>query len=167
MDERDEARGSTDAAKSGSAAERLAELGIDVSSPFPSFGTYVMAVRSGSQVVTAGHVPIGPDGLVVGKLGAELTVEQGYEAARLAGVSLLATLLDELGDLARVRQFVTVLATVNAVPSFTEHTAVANGASDLFVAVFGDAGRHARLAVGVSSLPADMAIEVQAVVDVS
>ena len=150
----------------GGAEARVAALGIDLGSPFPSFGTYVMAVRSGSQIVTAGHVPIGPAGLVTGKLGGELSVDEGYEAARLAGVSLLATLRAELGDLGRVRQVVHVLATVNAVPSFTEHTAVANGASDLFVAVFGDAGRHARLAVGVSSLPADMAIEVQATVDV-
>ena len=146
-------------------AERAAELGLDLGSPFPSFGTYVMAVRSGSQLVTAGHVPIGPDGLVTGKLGAELSVEQGYAAARLAGISLLATVQAELGDLDQVARFVNVLATVNAVPAFTEHTAVADGASDLFVAVFGDAGRHARLAVGVSSLPADMAIEVQATID--
>jgi enamine deaminase RidA (YjgF/YER057c/UK114 family) len=146
-------------------AARVAELGIDLGSPFPSFGTYVMAVRSGSQLVTAGHVPIGPDGLVTGKLGGSLSVEDGRAAARLAAISLLATLLAELGDLREVRQFVSVLATVNAVPEFTEHTAVADGASDLFVEVFGDAGRHARLAVGVGSLPADMAIEVQAVVD--
>jgi enamine deaminase RidA (YjgF/YER057c/UK114 family) len=146
-------------------AARVAELGIDLGSPVPSFGTYVMAVRSGSQLVTAGHVPIGPDGLVTGKLGGSLSVEDGRAAARLAAISLLATLLAELGDLREVRQFVSVLATVNAVPEFTEHTAVADGASDLFVEVFGDAGRHARLAVGVGSLPADMAIEVQAVVD--
>jgi enamine deaminase RidA (YjgF/YER057c/UK114 family) len=145
--------------------DRVAALGLDLTSPFPSFGTYVMAVRSGSQLVTAGHVPIGPDGLVTGKLGAQLSVDEGYAAARLAGVSLLATVQAEVGDLDRVRQFVNVLATVNAVPEFTEHTAVANGASDLFVEVFGDAGRHARLAVGVSSLPADMAIEVQATID--
>lgn len=147
-------------------AERAAELGLDLGSPFPAFGTYVMAVRSGSQIVTAGHVPIGPDGLVTGKLGGELSVEQGYGAARLAGISILATLQAELGDLGQVVRFVNVLATVNAVSSFTEHTAVADGASDLFVAVFGDAGRHARLAVGVSSLPADMAIEVQATVEI-
>jgi enamine deaminase RidA (YjgF/YER057c/UK114 family) len=146
-------------------AQRVAELGLDLSSPFPAFGTYVMAVRSGSQLVTAGHVPIGPDGLVTGKLGGTLSVDDGYAAARLAAISLLATVQAELGDLGAVLRFVSVLATVNAVPEFTEHTAVADGASDLFVAVFGDAGRHARLAVGVSSLPADMAIEVQATID--
>ncbi len=146
--------------------QRAAALGLDLSSPFPSFGTYVMAVRSGSQLVTAGHVPIGPDGLVTGKLGGSLSVAEGSAAARLAGISLLATVRAELGDLGAVRQFVNVLVTVNAVPEFTEHTAVADGASDLFVAVFGDAGRHARLAVGVGSLPADMAIEVQATIEV-
>src|SRR5262245_58333706 len=148
-------------------AERIAELGLDLSSPFPSFGTYVMLKRSGHQIFTAGHVPIGEHGLVTGKLGADLTVEEGYEAARLAGVSLLASLHAELGNLDRVDQFVSVLATVNADPAFTDHTKVADGASDLFVAVFGDVGQHARLAVGVSSLPANMAIEVQAVVDVA
>jgi enamine deaminase RidA (YjgF/YER057c/UK114 family) len=146
-------------------AQRVAELGLDLSSPFPAFGTYVMAVRSGSQLVTAGHVPVGPDGLVTGKLGGTLSVEDGYAAARLAAISLLATVQAELGDLGAVLRFVSVLATVNAVPEFTEHTAVADGASDLFVAVFGDAGRHARLAVGVGSLPADLAIEVQATID--
>jgi enamine deaminase RidA (YjgF/YER057c/UK114 family) len=149
------------------AEARAAELGLDLSHPFPSFGTYVMAVRSDNQIFTAGHVPIGPDGLVTGKLGGDLSVEEGYEAARLAGVSLLATLRSELGDLDRVIRFVHVLATVNAAADFTEHTAVANGASDLFVAVFGEDGQHARLAVGVNSLPANMAIEVQAVVEVS
>jgi enamine deaminase RidA (YjgF/YER057c/UK114 family) len=150
----------------GGPTRRAAELGLDLGSPFPSFGTYVMAVRSGTQLVTAGHVPIGPDGLVTGKLGGGLSVEDGYQAARYAGISLLATVQAELGDLDRVVRFVNVLATVNAVPSFTDHTKVADGASDLFVAVFGDAGRHARLAVGVASLPADMAIEVQATLEV-
>ncbi len=148
-------------------AARVTELGIDVTSPFPSFGSYLMVRRSGDQLVTAGHVPISESGLVTGKLGCDLSVDEGYEAARLAGISLLATLHAELGTLDLVQQFVSVLATVNTDPSFTDHTKVADGASDLFVAVFGDAGRHARLAVGVSSLPANMAIEVQAVVDVA
>lgn len=153
-------------ALSGPPSARLDALGIDIGEPFPSFGQYVMIRRSGSQLFTAGHVPIGDDGLVTGKLGESLGVDEGREAARLAGVCLLATVQAELGDLDRVTQFVHVLATVNAHPSFTDHTAVADGASDLFVGVFGERGRHARLAVGVSSLPADMAIEVQAVIDV-
>ncbi len=148
-------------------AARLEELGIDVSAPFPAFGTYVMLRRSGRQIFTAGHVPIGEDGLVTGKLGSDLTVDQGYAAARLAAISLLASLHAELGNLDLVDQFVSVFATVNAEPSFADHTKVADGASDLFVAVFGDAGQHARLAVGVSSLPANMAIEVQAVIDIA
>lgn len=139
---------------------------VQLPRPFPSFGTYEMAARTGDLVVTAGHVPAGDDGLVTGALGRDLTVEQGYEAARLAGASLLATLDDALGDLGRVERVVSVLATINATADFTDHTRVADGASDVIVEVLGEAGRHARLAVGVVSLPADVALEVQAVVAV-
>ena len=148
----------------GDPSARLAELGIELPDPFPAFGTYVMSVVDGTTLYTAGHVPIDGSTLITGKLGADLDVEQGKWAARCAALSMLATLHAELGDLARVRRILSVTATVNAVPTFTDHTSVADGASDLLVAVFGDAGRHARLAVGVSSLPADMAIEVQAII---
>jgi enamine deaminase RidA (YjgF/YER057c/UK114 family) len=95
-----------------------------------------------------------------------LTVNDGYHAAELAARSLLATLQHELGDLDRVRQIVSVFGVVNAVPTFVEHTAVINGASDLLVQVFGERGKHARLAVGVSSLPANLALEITAVVEI-
>ena len=145
-------------------ADRLREHGITLPAPFPSFGSYLMAVRSGHQLFTAGHISAAGDEFVTGKLGLDLDVEQGRAAARLAARSLLATVQAELGDLDQVEQFLNVLVTVNATPEFTDHTQVADGASDVFIAVFGDAGRHPRLAVGVSSLPANAALEVQAVI---
>lgn len=151
----------------GTIAQRLNELGIELPDPFPALGTFVTAVRSGSLVFTSGHVPHHADGVVTGRLGADLTVEDGYRAADLSARSLLATLRQELGDLDRIVRIVSVLGTVNATPSFVEHTAVVNGASDLLVRVFGDRGQHARLAIGVSSLPANLALEIQAIVEVS
>ncbi len=139
-------------------------LDLDLPDPFPSFGTYVMAVVDGDMLYTAGHVPFDGTTLITGKLGGQLTVEQGYDAARIAALSMLATIRQELGDLARVRRVISLTGTVNATPEFTQHTQVIDGASDLLVEVFGDAGKHARLAVGVSSLPADMALEVQAII---
>ena len=139
-------------------------LDLDLPDPFPSFGTYVMAVVDGDMLYTAGHVPFDGTTLITGKLGGQLTVEQGYDAARIAALSMLATIRQELGDLARVRRVISLTGTVNATPEFTQHTQVIDGASDLLVEVFGDAGKHARLAVGVSSLPADMALEIQAII---
>lgn len=145
---------------------RLAELGIEVPEPFPAFGTFVSAVRNGDTIYTAGHVPFDGSSLVCGKLGDQLDADQGHAAAYLAALSLIATLKHELGDLVLVHQFLHLTGTVNATPEFTDHTRVIDGASDLLVAVFGPAGTHARLAIGVSSLPANMALEVQAVVAV-
>ncbi|MDZ4828037.1 MAG: RidA family protein [Actinomycetota bacterium] len=147
--------------------QRLAELGIELPEPWPAFGTFVSAVRTGDLVFTSGHVPHHSAGLVTGKLGGDLTVTDGVRAAEFAAYSLLATLRSELGDLDRVVRIVSLLGTVNAVPTFTDHTAVIDGASNVLVAVFGERGQHARLAVGVSSLPADLALEVQAVVEVA
>lgn len=147
--------------------QRLVDLGVELPEPFPAFGTFVSSVQTGSLVFTSGHVPHDADGVVTGRLGEDLTVDDGYRAAGLAARSLLATLRRDLGDLDRVVRIVSLLGTVNAAPSFVEHTAVVDGASDLLVQVFGDAGRHARLAVGVSSLPANLALEIQSVIEVS
>jgi enamine deaminase RidA (YjgF/YER057c/UK114 family) len=126
----------------------------------------VNAVRTGSLLYLAGHVPFRADGSVImGKLGRDLDTAAGYEAARRAGLGALATLADELGSLDRVRRLVRVFGVVNATPDFLEHTQVVNGASDLFVEVFGDAGRHARLAVGVASLPFDIALEIELIAE--
>ena len=146
------------------AEARIVQLGIVVPEPFPAFGTYVMATVDGDTLYTAGHVPFDGTTLITGKLGVDLDLEQGRVAARWAALSILATLRLELGSLDRVRQILHVTGTVNASPDFTDHTGVIDGASDLLVEVFGEQGRHARLAVGVNSLPANMALEVQAVV---
>ena len=112
-------------------------------------------------------MPVDGPHFVTGKLGRELTTEKGYRAARLAAPSLLATLRAELGSLDRIDHLVYLDRTVNATPDFTEHTAVINGASDTLVEVLGDAGWHAHLAVGVSSLPGGVAVEIQVVAEIT
>jgi enamine deaminase RidA (YjgF/YER057c/UK114 family) len=141
--------------------------GLDLPDVFPPAGTYRSAVRHGDLLYTAGHIPLAADGtLVLGRLGEDLTVEQGREAARYAALSVLATVQQELGSLERVDRFLRVYGVVNAAPSFTDHTTVIDAASDVFVQVFGERGEHARLAVGVSSLPANLAVEVEATIAV-
>jgi enamine deaminase RidA (YjgF/YER057c/UK114 family) len=128
----------------------------------------VNAVRSGNLLFLAGHVPYRAGGaIVLGKLGAGLDVAAGYEAARLAALGVVATLRDELGTLDRVVRIVKLYGVVNSAPDFMAHTRVIDGASDLLIEVFGDAGRHARLAVGVASLPAGMALEIDVIVEMS
>lgn len=144
---------------------RLAALGIVLSAPFPPVGSYVNGVHVGDQLVLGGQVPWQPpDRIVLGRLGDDLTVEQGREAARLAALNALNGIAEALGGLHEVRRIVSLRGVVNASPDFTEHTQVLDAASDVFVSVFGQAGRHARLAVGVCSLPANMALEIELVV---
>jgi enamine deaminase RidA (YjgF/YER057c/UK114 family) len=146
---------------------RLAELGITLPSPGAPIASYVNAVRSGDLLFLAGKGPTRPDGTsVTGRLGDDLSVEDGYEAARLTAIQHLAVLEAELGDLRRVRRVVKVTGMVNAAADFTKHSAVINGYSDLMAAVFGDRGLHARAAVGMASLPTGIAVEVEAVVEV-
>lgn len=147
---------------------KLAELGLTLPTPPNPAANYVPAVRSGNQLFIAGQVPL-QDGKpqFLGKVGAALSIEQGQQAARLCAINVLAQVAKALdGDLDRVVRVVRVAGFVNAVPEFTEHPLVVNGASDLFVAVFGDAGRHARTAVGAGSLPRGVAVEVEAVFEV-
>ena len=127
-------------------------------------GTYVHAVRTGNLLYLAGKGPISP---VKGKVGAEFTKEQGYQYARETGLTLLAVLKAELGTLARVKRVVKVLGMVNATPEFGDQPFVINGCSDLFVEVFGDAGRHARSAVGMGSLPHGIPVEIEAIVEIT
>ena len=151
-----------------SADANLAALGVDLPPLQQAAGTYVRAVRTGSLIFLAGHPPVRPDGSIVfGKLGLDLDVDAGYQAARLAALGALVTLRDELGSLDRVRRIVKVNGWVNATADFRDHTATINGASDLLVEVFGDAGRHARLAVGCPSLPWDIALEIELVAEVN
>ena len=147
---------------------RLAELGLELPDAPSPIANYVPAVRTGNLLYLSGSGPApGPDGTVAsGKLGADLTVEEGYEAARLVGLNLIARLKAELGDLDRVKRVVKLLAMVNSSPDFNQPPAVANGCSDLLVEVFGDKGRHARSAVGMATLPNDIPVEIEMIVEV-
>ena len=149
--------------------EKLAELGITLPSPSSPVANYVGAVRTGNLLFLAGCGPArGPDGKSPrGQVGTDLTVDQGYEAARLVGVNLLARLKEELGDLSRVKRVVKLLSMVNAASGFTETPAVANGCSDLLVEVFGEKGRHARSAVGMSALPMNIPVEIELIAEVT
>lgn len=151
-----------------SAEARLAELGITLPDAPSPVASYVTAVRTGNLLFTSGHTPQRADGsFITGKVGDDLTVAEGQEAARRTTIGLLATLRRELGSLDKVTRVVKVLGMVNCGPGFTEQPAVINGCSDLLLAVFGDAGRHARSAVGVGSLPLDIAVEIELVVEVA
>ncbi len=157
-----------DRARFVSAEARLRELGLDLPAPFPPAGEYVNAVRTGDLLILGGHVPFSPPGtIVLGKLGADLDVDDGRRAARLAAISALATIRSVLGTLDAVRQIVSVRGVVNSTPDFVGHTQVIDGASEVFVDVFGDTGRHARLAVGVSSLPANLALEIELTLEIT
>jgi len=147
---------------------KLAKMGIKLPVLGAPVANYVHAVTSNNWVFLAGKGPRKADGKnIVGKLGKDLTVEQGYEAAKWAGINLLAALKGEIGDLNRVVRIVKVNGMVNAVPEFTDHSKVINGFSDLMVAVFGDKGKHARAAVGMSSLPGNMAVEIEIIVEIN
>jgi enamine deaminase RidA (YjgF/YER057c/UK114 family) len=141
--------------------------GLDLPDVFPPAGHYRSAILHDGVLHTAGHIPFGADGtLVIGRVGATLTVEEGIHAARLAALSVLATVQAELGSLDRVDRFLRVFGVVNATADFGDHTKVIDGASEVFELVFGERGEHARLAVGVSSLPVGIAVEVEATIAV-
>jgi enamine deaminase RidA (YjgF/YER057c/UK114 family) len=144
---------------------KLKELGISLITPAAPTASYVKAVRVGNLVYLSGHGPDKPEGgQITGKVGGDLTLEQGQEAARLVGISLLSSLKREIGDLNKVSRIVKVLGMVNAAPTFERHSQVINGCSDLMVQVFGEAGRHARSSVGMSSLPSNIAVEIEMIV---
>lgn len=146
---------------------RLQELGIELPEVGTPVANFVLAVKSGNQVFCSGNGPMKPDGTwYTGRVGDNLTIEQGYEAARLTAIQQLAVLKAELGDLNKVKRIVKVLGMVNAHPDFTDHPKVINGFSDLMVEVFGEKGKHARAAVGMSSLPFGIACEIEMIVEV-
>jgi len=146
---------------------RMKELGIDLTKPTSPMANYVNAVRTGNLLYLAGKGPGLPGHpLPVGKVGRDFTREQGYEYARQTGLSLIAVMKAELGDLDRVKRIVKLLGMVNATPEFGEQPEVINGCSDLFVTVFGERGRHARSAVGVGSLPRGIPVEIEVIVEV-
>ena len=147
---------------------RLDALGLALPDAAAPVANYAPFQRAGAQVHVSGQISLGPDGLVTGRLGADLDLAAGQAAARLCALNLIAQLKAACGgDLSRVRQIVKLGGYVNADPSFTDVPKVINGASDLMVAVFGDAGRHARSAVGVAVLPLNAAVEVDAVAEIA
>ncbi len=154
----------------GRIEDRLAELGLELPRVFAAppgvkFKFDLVRVVDGAAFVS-GHGPLeGSDVLVSGKVGADVTVEQAYEAARLTALSVLASLKSELGELDRVKQWVKVLGLVNCAPGFNATPAVVNGFSDLVLELWGDAGRHARSAIGAAELPFDIPVEVEAIVE--
>ncbi len=146
---------------------KLKELGIELSTPSAPVANYVNAVRTGNLIFLAGKGPLQADGTnITGRLGEDLTIEQGYEAARITGINQLSVLKAELGNLNKVKRCVKVLGMVNSTPDFTDQPAVVNGYSDLMVAVFGDRGKHARAAVGMAALPGHIAVEIEMIVEV-
>lgn len=145
------------------AEQRLARIPLELPVALPAFGQYAPAVLHGSQLWIGGHFGTRPDGsLHTGRCGEDVSVTDARDAARSAAVNLLATVRETLGSLDRVVRVVHIYGVVNATPEFVEHTSVIDAASDVLVEVFGEAGRHTRLAVGVSSLPANLVLEVQA-----
>ena len=147
--------------------ERLRELGIELPEPPPPAGNYVGAVTVGNLVFLAGHGPRGPDGAYPsGKVGDSFTLETARAEARVVGLNLLATLRAHIGDLGRVRRVVKVLGMVNATPDFEDHPGVIDGFSDLMVEVFGEKGRGARSAVGMGSLPFQIPVEIEMIVEI-
>ena len=148
---------------------RIAQLGIELPNPAPPAGSYVPYVLVGNLLLVAGQLPIWNGALKHdGRIGAEITLEDGIAAARLCGLNLLAQARVACGgDLDRVRRVIRLAGFVQASPGFTDHPKVLNGASDLMVEVFGQAGRHARVAVGAASLPLGAAVEVEGMFDIA
>ncbi len=146
---------------------RLKELGIELPAPPSPVANYVNGVRTGDLIFLAGKGPKRADGTeITGKLGDEISIELGYEGARLTAINQLAVLKAMLGDLKRVKRVVKVLGMVNSTPDFVEQPAVINGFSDLIVEVFGERGKHARAAVGMASLPRGQSVEIEMIVEV-
>jgi enamine deaminase RidA (YjgF/YER057c/UK114 family) len=153
----------------GTVETKLAGLGIVLPTPASPIANYVPFARSGNLLVLSGQLCFGADGKLVakGQLGVGVSVEDGQKAARACGINLLAQLKAALGDLDRVARVVRLGGFINSAPGFSDGAKVMNGASDLMVEVFGDKGRHARSTVGVSALPADAAVEVEGLFEVS
>ena len=147
--------------------ENLKALGIILPKQSTPIANYVNYVKTGKLIYFSGSGPGVEDGSYVrGKLGKDMTIEQGREAARITGINMIANLKNAVGDLNKVKRIVKVLGMVNSTESFTDQPKVINGFSDLMVAVFGEKGKHARSAVGMASLPLNMAVEIEMIVEV-
>lgn len=151
-----------------SVEQRLRDLGLNLPTPAAPAANYVPYVISGNLLVIAGQLPLGPDGIALhGKVGDTVTTEQATEAARLCALNLIAQMKAAVGDLERVVRVVRLGGFVNCVDTYVDQPKVVNGASDLMVEVFGDKGKHARTAVGTNSLPFNVPVEVDAMVEIA
>jgi len=147
--------------------QKLQQLGITLPVPSKPVATYVNAVRTGNLIYLSGKGPTNADGTdITGKLGKDLSIEQGYAAAKSTGINLLAALKAEIGSLDKVKRIVKVLGMVNCTAEFTDQPKVINGFSDFMVEVFGEKGKHARSAVGMNALPKNIAVEIEMIVEV-
>lgn len=148
--------------------EKIKQMGLELPVASKPIANYVKYVQTGNLIFLSGHGPTKADGSnITGKVGKDLTIEQGYEASKITALSLIATLKDALGgDLRRVKRIVKVNGYVNCLPEFTEQPKVINGCSDLLVALFGDKGKHARAAMGMVALPTNIAVEIEMIVEI-
>lgn len=149
--------------------QKIADMGLEILPPGAPVANFVSSVRTGNLLFVAGHIPFQRDGSVLnpGKVGREVTEEQGYEAAKLAMLNCLASIKQATGDLDKVKQVVKLLVMVNAELDFGRQFIVGNGASDLLVELYGDQGRHARSAVGMGSLPLESCVEIEMIVEIA
>ena len=146
---------------------KIEEMGLKLPTPATPVANYVPAVRTGNLVFLSGHGPVREDGSqITGKIGSDLNVEEGYEAAKRVAIGLLGSLKGLIGDLDKVTRIVKLLGMVNCDSTFKDQPQVINGASDFLVEVFGDKGKHARSAVGMNSLPFDISVEIEMIVEV-
>ena len=146
---------------------KLDKLGIKLPKVSPPVANYVRAVKAGKLLFLSGTGPKKEDGsYITGKVGEDLTIEQGYNAARITAINHLATIKAELGDLRKVKRIVKVLGMVNSSSNFTDQPKVINGFSDLMVEIFGERGKHARSAVGMASLPIGIAVEIELIIEI-
>lgn len=147
--------------------DKLKELGIELPASAAPAAAYVMSAQTGNTVFVSGHIAKKDGQVWAGKLGDQFTTEDGRAAARAIAIDLIATLHAHTGDLNKVKRIVKVMSLVNSTPTYTEQHLVTNGASELFVAVFGDAGRHARSAFGVAQIPLGACVEIELIAEVS
>ena len=146
---------------------KLKELGIELITPSNPVANYVNTVRSGNLLFISGKGPLKKDGeYIKGKLGYDLSIDQGYDAARATGINLISTIKSAIGDLRNVKQIIRVNGMVNSASNFTDQPKVINGCSDLLVEVFGDRGKHTRVALGMNSLPMNIAVEIDIILEI-
>lgn len=150
----------------GKIEEKLNQMKVEIPSPTAPKGNYCLYVKQGNVLHICGHIPSTSNGLIKGKVGKDLNVEQGYESAKTCAINILGTIQSAIGTLDKVVRIVKIVGFVNCTDDFEQQPAVINGASDFFVEVFGEKGKHARSAVGTNALPLGIATEVECIVEV-